>query len=162
VNVYAATMSGQLSRSVAHLPRRVYVPNSEDGTIAVINPPTFRVVRRLRVAQIPHHVTPSWDLKRLYVDNEASGSLTVIDLPMDVRLAPDSSDSYVANQGRKGVSSIDPTAMKDVGFLPTAAGAHGLAVSRDTKSLYVGNRVAGTISVITFKTRRVAATWTVG
>jgi YVTN family beta-propeller protein len=40
---------------------------------------TFQVVRRLRVGQIPHHVTPLWDLRRLYIDNEGSSSLTVID-----------------------------------------------------------------------------------
>src|SRR5205085_3287485 len=72
-------MSGKLRPSVAHLPARVYVPNSDDGTIDVINPATFRVVKRFRVGLIPHHITPSWDLRRLYVDDEGSSSLTVID-----------------------------------------------------------------------------------
>jgi DNA-binding beta-propeller fold protein YncE len=44
-----------------------------------LNPATFQVVRRLRVGQIPHHATPSSDLRRLYVDNEGSSSLTVLD-----------------------------------------------------------------------------------
>ena len=41
-------------------------------------------------------------------------------------------------------------------------GAHGMAISRDTKRLYVTNRLAGTISVIEFATRRVVQTWDVG
>jgi YVTN family beta-propeller protein len=79
VNVYAATMTGHLRQSVAHLPERVYVPNSGDGTISVINPATFEVVARYTVGLIPHHITPSWDLTRLYVENEGSSTLTVID-----------------------------------------------------------------------------------
>ncbi len=35
-------------------------------------------------------------------------------------------------------------------------------MSRDTKNLYVSNRLAGTMSVISFATRKVTATWHVG
>jgi YVTN family beta-propeller protein len=52
--------------------------------------------------------------------------------------------------------------MKEIGFIPTGTGAHGLYVSRDTKSLYVSNRLNGTISVINFKSRQATATWNVG
>ena len=41
----------------------------------------------------------------------------------------------------------------------TGAGAHGLYVSRDAKDLYVTNRGAGSISVLSFRTGRVVATW---
>lgn len=260
VNVYAATMSGTLSPAVAHLPQRVYVPNTGNGTVDVIDPRTFQVVDQFIVGEIPHHIAPAWDLSKLYVDNEQSSSLTVIDprsgrpigsipvafpynlyftpdgrkaivvverlsrldfrdphswtliksvgipwpgvdhidfsangryllastewsgvvvkvdtvamavtglarvggSPVDVKLAPDGSVFYVTNQVRNGVSIIDPRTMREVGFIPTAAGAHGLAISRDTRSLYVSNRLAGTISVIDFRTRRVTATWRVG
>ena len=37
-----------------------------------------------------------------------------------------------------------------------------MAISRDTKLLYVTNRVAGTISVIDFATRAITATWIIG
>ena len=53
---------------------------------------------------------------------------------------------YVANQFRHGVSIIDPISLTEIGFLPTGRGAHGMAISRDTRSLYVTNRLAGTIS----------------
>jgi YVTN family beta-propeller protein len=49
--------------------------------------------------------------------------------------------------------------MKEVKFIPTGRGAHGLQVSRDTKSLYVTNRLEGSISVIDFATRAVVAKW---
>src|SRR5207249_2027702 len=46
VDVYAATMTGAVNWRLAALPPRVYVPNSGDGTVAVIDPTTFRVVDR--------------------------------------------------------------------------------------------------------------------
>jgi YVTN family beta-propeller protein len=46
-----------------------------------------------------------------------------------------------------------------VGFIPTAAGAHGLYVSRDSRYLYVSNRMAGSVSVISFASRKVVDTW---
>ncbi len=79
VNVYAATMSGRFNPRVAGLPVRVYVPNSGDGTIDVINPATFQVVDHFPVGPIPHHITPAWDLSRLYVDTEGSPTMAVLD-----------------------------------------------------------------------------------
>ena len=260
-NVYANTISGSLDPALASIRPLVYVPNSNANTLDVIDPATMLVVQHLPVGAIPHHVTPSWDLKHLYVNNEGSSSLTVIDpatarvtgtisvpypynlyftpdgskaivvverlrrldfrdpvswkliksvpipwpgidhldfsadgsyllgstewsgilvkvdtklmeitgtlnvggLPIDVRLAPAGDVFYVANQGyRAGVSIVDGATMKEVGFLPTGRGAHGLQVSRDTHFMYVSNRDGGTISVIDVALRKVAATWKVG
>ena len=99
------------------------------------------------------------------VDTQSMRLTTALDVggqPVDVKLAPDGSVFYVANQGRGGVSVIDPKRMKEVAFLPTGAGAHGLAVSRDARSLYVSNRIAGTISVIDLARRKVSRTWQIG
>jgi YVTN family beta-propeller protein len=52
--------------------------------------------------------------------------------------------------------------MRVVKLIPTGQGAHGMAISRDTSKLYVTNRLAGTISMIDFASRRVVATWNVG
>jgi YVTN family beta-propeller protein len=79
VNIYAHTMTTQLSPAVADIPLRVYVPNSDAGTVSVINPATMQVIDRFNVGVRPHHVTPSWDLTKLYVNNTESNSLTVID-----------------------------------------------------------------------------------
>jgi DNA-binding beta-propeller fold protein YncE len=46
--------------------------------------------------------------------------------------------------------------------LPTGRGAHGLAISRDTRLLYVSNRLAGSISVIEFASAAVLDTWFIG
>jgi len=260
LNVYAAATTTEISPALADIPARVYVPNELGGAIDVIDPLKLQVVDRYFVGSIPHHVTPSWDMSRLLVNNMGSSSLTQIEprsgkpignipirspynlyytldgskaiiaaeplnrldfydaktwaylkgvnipspgidhmdmsangnyliastefggvvvkvdtvkmelmatlnvggLPVDVRSAPDGAVFYVANQARHGVSIVDPVAMKEIGFLPTGTGAHGLVVSRDAKALYVANRLAGTISVIDFESRSVKATWTIG
>ncbi|HEU4658443.1 MAG TPA: hypothetical protein VFR97_13000 [Capillimicrobium sp.] len=77
--VYAHTHAGMLSRAVADDRPRVYVPNSESSTVSVIDPRTLRVVDTFAVGALPHHVTPSWDLRRIYVDETAGNRLAVID-----------------------------------------------------------------------------------
>ncbi len=79
VNIYAHTMSPQLSPVVADVPLRAYVPNSDAGTVSVIDPATMKVIDKFTVGVRPHHVTPSWDLTKLYVNNTESNSLTEID-----------------------------------------------------------------------------------
>src|SRR5207248_1967266 len=156
--------------------------------VSVIDPKTFRIVRVFRVGAYPQHITPAWNLQHLYVENSGENTLTVIDpktarpvrtlhgipapynlyftpdgtKPIDIKSAPDGKIFYVANQGLNGLTMLDPTNLRILGFIPTGAGAHGLAVSRDTRFLYVANRIAGTISVISFATRHVVATWHVG
>ena len=75
VNVYAAIASA-LSPAVADIAPRVYVPNEKSGSVTVIDPRTFAVVGRIKVGSFPQHITPSWDLTKLYVNDTA---LTEID-----------------------------------------------------------------------------------
>ncbi len=79
--------------------------------------------------------------------------------PQDVKLSPDGRVFYVADQASGGVWLIDAKSLKRVGFIRTAAGAHGLYVSRDSKYLYVSDRSAGEVSVISFANRKVVHTW---
>jgi len=58
---------------------RVYVPNSMSNTVDVIDPATMRVVNHFAVGALPQHVTPSWDMKTLYVDDDKGNTLTPID-----------------------------------------------------------------------------------
>jgi YVTN family beta-propeller protein len=80
-------------------------------------------------------------------------------IPQDVRLEPDGRRFWVADLAAGGVWKVDGARFRVTGFVRTGAGAHGLVVSRDAKLLYVANRNAGSVSVISFRTGRVAATW---
>jgi YVTN family beta-propeller protein len=79
--------------------------------------------------------------------------------PQDVKLAPDGRTLYSADQINGGLWEIDPLSFRVLGFIHTGAGAHGLYPSRDARDLYISNRTAGTISVLSFGTRRVLRTW---
>jgi YVTN family beta-propeller protein len=67
----------------------VYVPNSESNTVDVIDPATYRVIDHFDVGALPQHVTPSWDLRTLYVDNDHGNSLTPLDPRTGKRKGPD-------------------------------------------------------------------------
>jgi len=90
-------------------------------------------------------------------------------MPQDIRSSPDGKRYYIADMHADGVHVIDGDAFKQVGFIPTGLGAHGLYPSRDGRHLYVANRGShkihgsrlgnGGVTVIDFETERVIARW---
>jgi len=58
---------------------RVYVPNSRRASVDVIDPATYRIVGHFKVGKEPQHVTPSYDLRSLWVLADKGGTLTRID-----------------------------------------------------------------------------------
>jgi YVTN family beta-propeller protein len=313
-NLYSETAAGKLSPAVEGALPRVYVPNRRANTVSVIDPATLAVVDTFKVGIHPQHVVPSWDLKTLWVANNAEGRMTPIDpltgkagpaiavddpynvywspdgksaiivaealkrldfrdpqtmklqysiatprcaginhadfaidgsfalftcefdgavtkidlvnrkvvdtitlspyygrpdvvaqltalekkksqlitnqqvvvqeapelggaictsrgMPQDVRASPDGKTFFVADMLVDGVHVVDGASFKQIGFIPTGLGAHGLYPSRDGKSLYVANRGTnkmmdrkggkGSVSVIDFATRKVVQTWTI-
>jgi YVTN family beta-propeller protein len=79
--------------------------------------------------------------------------------PQDVKLSPDGKVFYVADMSSNGVWLVDGDAFRVLRFMPTGRGAHGLYPSRNARYLYVTNRSAGSISVVSFATRRIVHTW---
>jgi len=82
-NLYSEAAAGHMSPAVANALPRVYVPNLRSNDVSVIDPATFKVVDTFRVGRSPQHIVPSWDLRTLWVTNNAErhpdGSLTPID-----------------------------------------------------------------------------------
>jgi YVTN family beta-propeller protein len=78
-DIYAADRPGALSPVVKNFPPRVYVPNTESNTVSVIDPATYKVTETIQVGRQPQHVTPSYDMTRLWVLNDKGDSLTSID-----------------------------------------------------------------------------------
>jgi len=299
LNVYSETASDKLSPVVSQDLPRVYVPHVRTHDVYVIDPQTLKVVDRFKVGRAPQHIVPSWDLRTLWVANNAErhsdGSLTPLDpktgkpgqpipvddpynlyftpdgqsaivvaearkrldfrdphtfamqysietpscgginhadfapdgrsaiftcefdgtivkvdlvgrkvegylkltmpatrfkgvksaeafdpsatevctstkgMPQDIRISPDGSRYYIADMSADGVHVVDAAQFKEIGFIPTGLGAHGLYPSRDGKQLYVANRGThkvhgpkrgpGGVSVIDFATNRVVKTW---
>ena len=307
-NLYSETGADRLSPAVRNALERVYVPNHTANTVSVIDPATLKVVDTFKVGINPQHVVPSWDLKTLWVANNAEGrtdgSLTPIDpltgkpgasvpvadpynmywspdgkyaivvaeaykrldfrdartmkleysiatpkcaginhadfsidgryalltcefggaltkvdlvnrsvlgtirlspyfnrpdalaiidkpgkkpkfvpdpaqlgaeicttpgMPQDVRVSPDGKLFYVADMMADGVHVVEGESFRQIGFIATGVGAHGLYPSRDGKLLYVANRGSnvirgkpggpGSVSTIDFATGKVTQTW---
>ena len=307
-NLYSETRSSVMSKAVEGALPRVYVPNRGENTVSVIDPATLKVVDKFKVGINPQHVVPSWDMKTLWVANNAegrtdgsltpvdpktgkagrsvpvddpynmywspdgkyaivvaeaykrldyrdaktmkleysiatpkcaginhadfsidgkfafftcefNGSITKIDLvnrkvvntislsqyfnrpdvlatiatpgkkpryipdpttaggeicttrgmPQDVRASPDGKTYYVADMMADGVHVVDGDSFKQIGFVATGVGAHGLYPSRDGKLLYVANRGSneirgkplgkGSVSVMDFATGKIIKTW---
>jgi YVTN family beta-propeller protein len=119
--VYTADAPGDFSPAVAGFPERVYVPNTRDGTVDVIDPSTFRVVDVIDVGGTPHHVTPSWNLRHLFVDNPGIDRLTEIDpatgevirsipasSPYNLYFTPDGSKAIVVAEYDRFIEFRDP------------------------------------------------------
>jgi YVTN family beta-propeller protein len=78
-DIYSADAAGHLSPVVKRFPSLIYVPNSGSNTVTIIDPKTYRIIRRFRVGRQPQHVAPSYDLKTLWVLNDLGDSITMID-----------------------------------------------------------------------------------
>jgi DNA-binding beta-propeller fold protein YncE len=57
--------------------------------VTVISQRTAKVLRTITVGRLPQHVTPSWDLRTLWVTNDLSNSLTPLDPRTGERAGPD-------------------------------------------------------------------------
>jgi len=106
-----------------------------------------------------------------YIDRKVLGYLTLSKggMPQDVRISPDGKVFYVADMMADGVFIVDGATFKEVGFIATGKGTHGLYPSRDGRKLYVTNRGSnkihgpahgkGSVSVVDFATQKVDVTW---
>jgi len=80
-------------------------------------------------------------------------------MPQDVKLSPDGTVFYVADMHSNGIHLIDGEALKELGHIETGKGAHGLYVSRDSKTLFISNRGEGTVSLLDLPTRKLRGKW---
>ncbi|MGH8662572.1 MAG: YncE family protein [Burkholderiales bacterium] len=122
------------------------------------------------------HLAFSRDGAYLVASCEWSGRIVKVDLkklelvadmelgknPIDVLRPPRQHLMFIADQGVHGVFVVDPDAWKEVQFIPTGRGTHGLLLSHDEKSIYASNREEGSISVIDIASRKVTAKWKTG
>src|SRR5439155_829279 len=142
-NLYAAAGAGMLSPAAQRAVPFVYVPNSKDGSVSVIDPLTYRVLRTFPTGALPQHVVPSYDLATLWVvgdlllDPDGLGARA---MPQDIRASPDGRVFYVADMMANGVHLVDPDAFRRVGFIATGKGTHGIYPSRDGRRMYISNR----------------------
>jgi YVTN family beta-propeller protein len=124
-DIYYADRPGNLSPVVRNDPPRIYVPNSESNSVMVIDPVAYRVIDEFRVGRQPQHVTPSYDLRTLWVLNDKGNSLTRINPatgkrentikvgdPYNMYYTPDGKYAIVVAERRKRLNFMDAATMK--------------------------------------------------
>ncbi|MBV1833036.1 YncE family protein [Komagataeibacter pomaceti] len=128
-NIYTETTSDHIAPEVAQDPPRIYVPNLRSNNVYVIDPQTYKVVNRFRVGKSPQHVVPSWDLRTLWVTNNAegttNGTLTPIDPrttlpgpevavddPYNMYFTPDGKSAITVAEARERLDFRDPHTMQ--------------------------------------------------
>jgi YVTN family beta-propeller protein len=158
-NVWAATRPGNLSPVVANFPPRVYVPNTISNTVDVIDPETFKVIETFNVGHEPQHVTPSYDLKKLWAVADLGDSATEIDPatgkagktipvkdPYNMYYTPDGRFALVVAEREMRLNFLDPATMKLVESVPVPCkGVDHMDFSADGTFLIASCEFAGSL-----------------
>ncbi|WP_243405443.1 YncE family protein [Solimicrobium silvestre] len=128
-NIYSENGANMFNPVVKDDLPRIYVPNLRSNDVTVIDPASLKVVDRFKVGYSPQHIVPSWDLRTLWVANNAEGrkdgSLTPIDprtgkpgkaLPVDdpynLYFSPDGKSAIVVAEAMHRLDFRDPQTMK--------------------------------------------------
>ncbi len=124
-NIYSETTSDKLSPLVKDLPERIYVPNAGSNSVTVIDAKTYKVINEFPVGRQPQHVTPSYDIKTLWVLNDLGDSLTKIDPktsqkgetvkvmdPYNMYYTPDGKYAIVVAERLRQLDFREPNTMK--------------------------------------------------
>jgi len=173
-NLYSETQAGKLSAAVTSALPRVYVPNLQSHDVYVIDPQARKVVDHFRVGIGPQHVVPSWDLKTLWVTNNAEGrtdgSLTPIDpttgkpgrtIPVDdpynMYFTPDGRSAIIVAEALKRLDLRDPQTMALQGAIdvPQCAGINHADFSIDGRFAIFTCEFQGSLAKIDLMGRKV-------
>ena len=176
-NLYSETVANRLSPAVAGALARVYVPNRGANTVSVIDPATLKVLTTFPVGVNPQHVVPSWDLKTLWVANNAEGrtdgSLTpidpltgkpgaqvMVDDPYNMYWSPDGQYAIVVAEAYKRLDFRDPRTMEMKYSIatPDCAGINHADFSIDGRIAFFTCEFNGSITKIDLVNRKVLAT----
>ncbi len=173
-NLYSETAAGKVSPALAGDLVRIYVPNLRSNDVYVVDPEAMKVVDRFKVGIGPQHIVPSWDLRTLWVTNNAEGrtdgSLTpidpktgkpgkavMVDDPYNMYYTPDGKSAIVVAEARKRLDFLDPktmTAQYSIA-VPGCPGVNHADFSIDGRFAIFTCEFAGTLVKIDLAERKV-------
>jgi YVTN family beta-propeller protein len=121
----------------------------------------FQLVHRLPATTMPSHIAFSHDSSTVFVTLQGTSKLISIDLasgkvnwtqpvgPTPAGIITRSGGTLLVGvMGSDYIAEVDPANGNVIRKITTGNGAHNFLASPDGKTLYVTNRVAGTISVL--------------
>ena len=154
--------------------KRLYVANTLDGSLSIVDLTRNRVIKTVPVGHNPYGVALSPNGRKAYVSNWGESSLSVLDArsgkpittipvgthPSAVAVSPSRPELYVANTDSDSVSVIDtrmdaPSGLIDLAPYPGApvgSNPNALAPSPDGRTLYVANAGNNDVAVVQLAT----------
>jgi DNA-binding beta-propeller fold protein YncE len=167
---YAHTGAGETTGAAVHAKRLVYVPNQLGNTLEIIDPDTFRVLRRVPVPTSPEHVVPSWDLKTLWINSDEGNAVTPIDPttgkvgtpvrvadPYNLYFPPDGAHALAMASRLRRIDVLDPHTMRLQRSLqiPECAGVNHADYTADLQWMLASCEFNGRLLVIDREATRV-------
>jgi YVTN family beta-propeller protein len=174
-NVWSA-INAPVRDDLAVLEPRVYVPDEISGDLVIIDATTRAIVDRFPVGRIPHHVTPAYDLSRLYVNVMGSGWLVELELasgrpvrripvvaPYNLYFSPAGDLAIVAAESVNRLDFFDPITWRPVRRLQIpVSGVDHLDFSADGRSLLVSAEFDGRVTKVNLDSLAVESVLRVG
>lgn len=160
--VYAHAGAGMLSPVARRARSLVYVPETIDDKVTVIDPHTFAVVGRFSVGREPQHVVPSWDMTTLWVNDDLSNDLVAIDPttgrkgrtvpvadPYNLYFTPDGAHALVMAERLRRIDVLDPRTMRRQRSIPVpCSGVNHADFTADGSTMVASCEFSGKLLVI--------------
>jgi YVTN family beta-propeller protein len=149
---------------------RIYVTNSADDTIDVIDPATNKVVQVVTGIELPHGIAFSSDGAQVYLSNELERVLDVVDRksgtiikkipltarPNNIAITKDGSRVLVGIRSEPGLVDVIATrTLTRVKSIPVNGSVHNVFVTPDGKYAVTGSLESKVATVIDLATEQV-------
>lgn len=156
---------------------RVYVTNTDEGSVTVIDTTTWEVVITIPDLPEPHDGELTPDDSLLYLATSGTSTMTVVDVAtfeviktFDVGAKPrgltvggeNGAIAYVTNKGDGTLSIIDVPNDTVPNTAPVGEGAHAVRISPDGQTIYVSLSQEDAVAVVDTESGNVRRTLSVG
>ena len=175
-NVSTGSGTAPLALAVTPNGARVYIANSGNSTVGVLNTTTNTITTTITLAAgtAPRGIAITPDGAKAYVTNNSNNTVSVIDTgtntitatisglsaPQGIAITPNGTRAYVTNSGTNEVSVIDTTNNTITATITDFSAPQGIAITPNGAYAYVTNNVANTVSVINTTSNTITATIT--
>lgn len=151
---------------------QIYVLNSSNNSIAVIDAKTHTFVGNVIVGSGPFGIGTNLTTNRIYVANFGSHNVSVLDgntnkalttisvgsNPVGVGVNSTTNRIYVTNWGSNSISVIDGFTHVVIATIPVGASPEGVNVNPATNRIYITNHGSNDVSVLDGSSNTVIAT----
>jgi YVTN family beta-propeller protein len=175
-----ATLSGFITpRNILFTPdgREILISDSTRGVVAIVDASTFKEVGSIPIGAGAFGTALDHAGKRLYVNNEAANTVTVVNLPnrqpiavvtgfsqprQGIKLNSAGNQLFVTNFMGDKIVIVDVATLKPVGEISGIEGIRAISITADDSTLYAASSKTNSIAVVDIATRSIRTSVPVG